>query len=135
MPVIDTSWLIGLLDPDDAHHKKAVEQAKAPGLYTIPGVVLAEFIPAVAAKLRRMTPGAPVAQTIRDIVRKLLANPGFEVEPNYPVKKVHETYLARTSLSYPDTVAAVLALILNQDLLTFDDAQQRAFKELRKGAA
>ena len=134
MPVIDTSWLLAFYLEDDAHHAAALEASKKPGLHIVPGVVLAEFIATATNILTRKDAKAGARQTVRALVRQIVGNAGFQIEPSYPVSKSHAVFDADQKLSYVDAVGATVALVLNQALLTFDEHQQDVLARLKEEA-
>lgn len=134
MPICDTSWLIALVHGDDAHHAAARSQATTVDRYLVPSAVVAEFLAALVARIRKVAPQLDATQEARARLQEILSNPAVDVEPSYPVRKVHEAYFAEPSLSYPDAVGVITALVLGQELLTFDKTQANVLKKMRKAA-
>jgi predicted nucleic acid-binding protein len=134
MPICDTSWLIALVHGDDAHHATARSQAGTADRYLVPGVVVAEFVAALVARIRKVAPELDAPKEAKARLQEILSNPAVDVEPSYPVRKVHATYFGEPALSYPDAVGVVTALVLGQDLLTFDKTQASVLKKMRKAA-
>jgi predicted nucleic acid-binding protein len=126
MPVVDTSWLVALFNPEDAHHGKAVEGAREHGNYLIPHVILAEFL--------SLTDHRHGSRTARRAQSEIRADSAFQVAQEADVDHVDELYRDRPTLSYADCVAASLAIRLQEPILTFDEKQRRAVRDPSAGA-
>lgn len=123
MPIVDTSWLVALFNEDDAHHDKAVMQAGEPGRYTVPHVILHEFLSIVRHRLD--------SATARRIYADIREDPAFDLKTECDLDHAGAMFTSRRTLSYADCVAASLAVTTNAPLLTFDDKQARAVRSKR----
>lgn len=126
MPVADTSFLVALRNPEDHHHRQALELAKRPGPFLVPAVILAEFL-AVAWVRLRATYGTPAAdEGARQALADLEAQPVFSIIGTYDAETASRIFTETMRLSYPDAVAVALAQERHEELFTFDKLQKAA---------
>lgn len=133
MPVVDSSVLVPAFDADHPRHVEARDELAHPVLLHVSGGVLAE----VTTVLRRRAHdvGSDGAKVAREALTRLEGLAGFRHATSYDADEVSRIYSAHTALSYVDALGIVLAIGLRDDLLTFDEAQAKAYKkELRKRA-
>lgn len=130
MPVPDTSVLVPAFDADHPRHAEARRMLGAPILLHVTGGVLSEL----TTVLRRRANDVKVdgAKVAREALAKLEALEGFRHATGYDAEAVSRVYLAHSALSYVDAVGIVLALDLDDELMTFDDAQAAAHKREKR---
>lgn len=132
MPVIDTSWLVALFNKTDAHHGPATEQARGASGLLIPGPVLTEFLNLVAHRVSKLQGESAAQRETRAVLRSVLENKAFGVEPHYEADHVHDLFMAHPKLNYADAVAASMAQLLDQPLYSYDDDQYKAIGRRRR---
>lgn len=133
MPVVDSSVLVPAFDADHPRHGEARGKLATTSLLHVSGGVLAE----VTTVLRRRANdlGLDGSNVARDALARLEELAGFRHVTSYDADEVSRVYQAHAALSYVDAMGIVIAIVLDDELLTFDDAQSRAHKkELRKNA-
>lgn len=129
MPVIDTSWLVALFNETDAHHEKALRQADGASGLIIPAPVLTEFLNLVAHRISKRESESVAQKEVRRLLKSILDQTAFAIEPQYEPQKVHEIFFRHHRLDYADAVAASLAQSLKQQLFSFDRDQLKAIKQ------
>lgn len=133
MPVVDSSVLVPAFDADHPRHAEARDALARPILLQVSGGVLAEVTTVLCRRANDV--GSDGAKVAREALARLEGLAGFRHATSYDADEVSRVYGAHTALSYVDALGIVLAIDLREDLLTFDDAQAKAYKkELRKRA-
>lgn len=128
MPTIDTSWLLALLDADDAHHKKAQAEAKKLHVGTVPHVVLAETLQVIGFKVRRAHNEKKAQAAIRQNLKALQSQPFFRFEEELDLGDTYEILAAHAKLSFVDAACVAVARTQDGHLLSFDANQKAALK-------
>lgn len=130
MPVVDSSVLVPAFDADHPRHAEAREKLATTSLLHVSGGVLGE----VTTVLRRRANdvGSEGSKVAREALARLEELAGFRHATSYDADEVSRVYQAHPTLSYVDAMGIVLAIGLGEDLLTFDDAQERAHKKERR---
>ena len=123
MHVVDTSWLVALVDADDAHHDAAVAQASSPQPLIIPGPVLAELLQVVHHATRRVSGTAAARAATRTILRHVTALPTATVRTEYRHDDAAELFLRHHDLSYVDAIGVAVAREIRAPLASFDKRQ------------
>lgn len=130
MSVVDTSWLVALHVPNDAHHADAVKQAEGRNELLVSDVILNEFLTVIYSLAGGRTRPAAARKETRKVLEGLLANPAFRWIRDADTQESRKLFLAN-ELSYADSVAIRTALARDYDLLTFDARQRRMWNALR----
>jgi predicted nucleic acid-binding protein len=130
MPVLDTSVLVPAFDADHPRHHEARELLAAPALLHVNAGVLGELT--TVLRRRANDVGLEGSKVARDALAKLESLAGFRHATSYDPDTVSHVYRAHSSLSYVDAIGIVLALELDEELLTFDDGQAAALKRERR---
>lgn len=129
MPVADTSALVALLDPADAHHRDARRE-----LATGPIVVVRGALQEMAQVLRRRAvlagqDGGNVARRAVDGIRLL---DGFREGPHVDLATVCAMHKQETALSFCDAWSLATALQMGEPLATYDKALAAAHRRRSK---
>jgi predicted nucleic acid-binding protein len=120
--VADTSWLFALIDPDDAHHEQARQEARQAAPVEIPDVILAETL-----DLIRWRFGKSEALEALEGFEKL---PHFVIGERASLADVKQVWMNHKSLTFADACAVALALKRGFGLRSFDKRQLRAVRPL-----
>jgi len=118
--LLDSSVLIGLINPGDKHHVRIMEKFDASSLYAISTLTLTEVLPHAIAK--------GVAEAARA---------GFEANLNQILDVSQEIAMAaahvraRTGLRTPDAIISATATAVGAKLWTCDAALAKAHKGAR----
>ena len=130
MPVLDTSVLVPAFDADHPRHAEARKLLAGPSLLHVSAGVTAELTTVI--RRRASDAGLPGAKVAREALARLEALAGFRHAASYDAEAVSQVYHTHASLSYVDALGIVIALGIDDDLLTFDDAQAAAYRRERK---
>ncbi|HEX2066769.1 MAG TPA: PIN domain-containing protein [Candidatus Thermoplasmatota archaeon] len=125
MPVLDTSFLVALLNGDDLHHAEARSNALRLPL-VVPGPVLVELLQVVQHRTRRLHGDSAGRQAARSAFTALEANPAFHLQADYDGQLASAIYRKASGLSYVDAVAVAVAHRAGEPLLSFDKEQLAA---------
>ena len=118
--VVDTSWLVALLNPDDNFSAKAMVEAQTLHRAHIPPVILAETLSFMKYRTGRK-------DVMRDIVTRLSAKPLFVLaSPEHDHDATMQYWDDNPKLSYQDAAAVAAARRLGLPLVTFDRDQKAA---------
>lgn len=128
MPVVDTSLLVALRNPEDHHHSKALKAVKQAGPFIVPAVILAEYLAVVWAHARRTAGFEPAHKVARDAFDGLVKQRVFQIETAFDASKAATIFRTQARLSYPDAVAVAVAKEQATELITFDALQRRTFR-------
>ncbi|HUR70159.1 MAG TPA: PIN domain-containing protein [Candidatus Thermoplasmatota archaeon] len=133
MPVVDSSVLVPAFDADHPRHAEARGKLGTTSLLHVSGGVLAE----VTTVLRRRANdiGSDGSKVAREALVRLEELAGFRHATSYDPDEVSRVYQAHAALSYVDAMGIVIAIRLDDELLTFDDAQSKALKKERRKSA
>lgn len=123
MPVVDTSLLVALRNPDDHHHADALHAMKQDGRFLVPAVILAEYLAVVWAHARRTSGAESAHSVVRHALDDLMRQRVFQIETVFDVSQAATIFRAQAQLSYPDAVAIAVAKAHDGRLLTFDRRQ------------
>lgn len=132
MPVVDSSVLVPAFDADHPRHAEARGKLATTSLLHVSGGVLAEVTTVLRRRANDM--GSDGSKVARESLARLEELAGFRHATTYDADEVSRVYLAHATLSYVDAMGIILAIGLNDELLTFDDAQARAHKRERRKA-
>lgn len=129
VPVIDTSVLVPLFDADHPLRSKAQGLTKAPGVLAVCGGVLAELTTVI--RRRGKDVGLDGDQIAREALAHLEALRGFRHIDAYDARAVSQLYREVPGLSYVDAWGVVIAIEMDEELLTFDTRQADAYRHAR----
>jgi predicted nucleic acid-binding protein len=127
--VLDTSWLVALFSPSDAHHAKAVAQSRTATDLKLPAACLVEFLQVVFYRVRSSAGETAAHVAARQAHDDLRALPAIEQVPDLDPSRSAQLYARHPRLSYVDAVGLSTALRLRQPILGFDVAQQSALRK------
>lgn len=131
MPIVDTSVLVAMFNPDDVHRSDALRISKAAAEMVVPQLVLAEFLQVVEHMTRRHTGGAAVAVASRRAYQEVQRGRNVVFHAGHDHAKAAAIYLGNPKLSYIDAAAIQVALSTGQELASFDDDQVAVWKRMR----
>jgi len=118
--LLDSSVLIGLINPHDKHHLRIMENFEASSLYAISILTLTEVLPHAVAKGVADQAQARFAANLHQVV---------DVSQEIAVAAAHVR--ARTGLRTPDAIISATATAAGAKLWTCDAALAKAHKGAR----
>lgn len=118
--LLDSSVLIGLINPDDKHHVRIMENFEASNLYAISVLTLTEVLPHAVAKGVAKKAQASFAANLHQVV---------DVSQEIAVAAAH--IRASTGLRTPDAIISATASAIKAKLWTCDAALAKAHKGAR----
>lgn len=119
--VADTSWLYALFDEDDAHHRKATQEAQDPEPVEVPPLIAKEVL-----DLARKRRGKPAALRMLADLRRI---PHLVFVDEARPAATFEVWRAQ-AVSLADANAIAWARYRGARLRTFDARQQAALREV-----
>lgn len=132
MPVLDTSLLVALLNADDPLHGKARGDVAGLRGASIPYPVLVELVQVVEYRVRQRL-GAPAGRrAAREAFVAIDGSASFAVELPRGLPEAARLFLADKRLSLVDAVGVAHAIEAEEDLMTYDKHQARAFRNARR---
>ena len=118
--LLDSSVLIGLINPEDKHHVLIMQNFETSSLYAISALTLTEVLPHAVAKGVAKQAHDSFAQKLHQIV---------DVSQEIAVSAAHVR--AKTGLRIPDAIISATATAIKAQLWTCDAALAKAHKAAR----
>ena len=118
--LLDSSVLIGLINPDDRHHVRIMEKFEASSFYAISTLTLSEVLPHAIAKGVGEKARASFTANLHQIL---------DVSQEIAVAAAH--LRARTGLRTPDAIISATATAAGAKLWTCDAGLAKAHKGAR----
>ena len=118
--LLDSSVLIGLINPDDKHHALIMQNFETSSLYAISALTLTEVLPHAVTKGVAKAAYESFAQKLHQIV---------DVSQEIAVSAAHVR--SRTGLRTPDAIISATATLTKAALWTCDAVLAKAHKGAR----
>lgn len=118
--LLDSSVLIGLINPDDKHHIRIMENFEASSLYAISALTLTEVLPHAVRK-----------GVLEEAESRFRAHLHQIVDITQEIAVAAAGVRARTSLRTPDAIISATATINEAELWTCDASLAKAHKGAR----
>ncbi len=118
--LLDSSVLIGLINPDDKHHDLIMQNFETSSVYTISALTLTEVLPHAVAKGVAKAAHDSFAQKLHQII---------DVSQEIAVSAAH--LRSKTGLRTPDAIISATATLTKAQLWTCDGALAKAHQGSR----
>lgn len=123
--VVDTSVLMAVIDSEDAHHGRAIDTLGGHLGVEIPPAVLAEWEGLVRKRSGR-------AAAVATIPAFLSRNPQVGIMDADLHPRAQAIWRRHGGITYTDAHIIAAALLLGDELITFDERQKAAWKKEKK---
>lgn len=133
--VVDSSFLVALLNREDAHHEEARRRYEEHGPQTINQPVLTEFLLYIHFRVRKERGERSGHEAARQALGALVHELRFRVQPLEDQEGAFRVFREQPALSFPDAAGVADALAKAASLWTFDEQQARMHRRLAKARA
>lgn len=133
--IVDSSFLVALLNRDDAHHGEARRRYDREGPQTVNQPILTEFLLYIHFKVRKERGDRSGHEAARRALGAVVQELRFRVHPLEDQEGAFRIFRESPALSFPDAAGIADALAKAGGLWTFDEDQARAHRRLARSRA